>query len=203
MDAHSRRSVRLKTEVPSTTEQTLGGVKEVIFEVKGRNAYGAQVRVWEIHCAARSDDRVDRAHPYLDGHRCGASRRRGGGRDPRSTPADARGRRLSLHPSWWPIGEYDPTRPLGLPTSLPVWSCRARTRSPNSRTKSGPSAFYGPDCTISRRLSRTFNWRPSGAARWAPVTELRKSAHTILPQGRVTDHRVGLTSHRLDAVSVG
>jgi len=33
--------MRFKTDVMSTTEATLGGVKEIIFEVKGRGAYGA------------------------------------------------------------------------------------------------------------------------------------------------------------------
>ena len=33
--------LRFKTEVLSTTEATLGGIKEVIFEVKGKDAYGA------------------------------------------------------------------------------------------------------------------------------------------------------------------
>jgi peptide chain release factor 1 len=33
--------MRFKTEILSTTEATLGGVKEVIFEVKGRGAFGA------------------------------------------------------------------------------------------------------------------------------------------------------------------
>ena len=33
--------MRFKTEILTTTEATLGGIKEVIFEVKGRGAYGA------------------------------------------------------------------------------------------------------------------------------------------------------------------
>ena len=33
--------LRFKTEILSTTEATLGGIKEVIFEVKGKGAFGA------------------------------------------------------------------------------------------------------------------------------------------------------------------
>ena len=35
------------------------------------------------------------------------------------------------------------------------------------------------------------------------VTETKESEHINYPQGRVTDHRIGLTLHRLDSIIDG
>lgn len=42
----------------------------------------------------------------------------------------------------------------------------------------------------------------SGRVRWAAATAA-KDPHLQLPQGRVTDHRIGLTLYRIDAVLDG
>ena len=44
---------------------------------------------------------------------------------------------------------------------------------------------------------------PSAAARSKPATAPRKFAPTIIPQNRVTDHRIGLTLHQLTEVMDG
>ena len=43
----------------------------------------------------------------------------------------------------------------------------------------------------------------SAAVRWAAATVPSGSAPIISPQGRVTDHRIGLTLYKIDAIMDG
>ena len=43
----------------------------------------------------------------------------------------------------------------------------------------------------------------SGAARSEPVCETSASAPDNFPQGRVTDHRIGLTLYKIDSIMDG
>ena len=43
----------------------------------------------------------------------------------------------------------------------------------------------------------------SAGSRWAPATAASASAPTIIPQGRVTDHRIGLTLYRIEDIMEG
>ncbi len=169
--------MRFKTDILSTTEATLGGVKEVIFEVKGRGAYGALKYESGVHRVQRVPvtESTGRIHtstatvavlPEVEDVEIHIDpQRRAGGR-------------LPVHRSGRAVGQHHRLGGADSRTSPPGWSSRARTRSRSSRTRSGLSASCGPGCMTWPRPSRTPSWRRSGAARWAPATGPRRSAPT-------------------------
>ena len=181
---------------------TLGGIKEIIFEVKGRGAYGAlkyesgvhrvqRVPVTEstgrIHTSTATVAVLPEVEDVEVAHR----------------PQRGAGGRLPLHRTRAGSRSTPPTRRCGSPTSPRGWWCPARTRSRSCRTRSGPSASCAPASTTWPRPSRT----PSVAAQRRSQVGTGDRAQKVrtynFPQGRVTDHRVGLTSHRLEAILQG
>jgi peptide chain release factor 1 len=192
---------RLKTEILSTTEATLGGVKEVIFEVKGREAYGALKYESGVHRVQRVPvtESTGRIHtstvtvavlPEVE--------------DVEVT-IDPNDVRVDVYRSTGPGGQSVNTtdsavRVTHLPTGLVV-SCQDE----KSQLQNKERAF---------RILRARLYDLAQAEQDAQVAAQRRSqvgtgdrAQKVrtynFPQGRVTDHRVGLTSHRLDAVLQG
>jgi peptide chain release factor 1 len=193
--------MRLKSEILSTTEATLGGVKEVIFEVKGRGAYGALKYESGVH-------RVQRV-PVTEST----------GRIHTSTVTvavlpEAEEVEVKIDPNEVRVDVYRSTGPGGqsvnttdsavrlthLPTGLVV-SCQDE----KSQLQNKERAF---------RILRARLYDMAQAEQSAQLAAERRSqvgtgdrAQKIrtynFPQGRVTDHRVGLTSHRLEAVLQG
>ena len=97
--------LRFKTEILSTTEAALGGVKEVIFEVKGRGAYGALKYESGVHRVQRVPVTESTGQDtYLHCH-CGRASRGRGSRDQHRSER-CTGGRLSLDRPGWPIGEH-------------------------------------------------------------------------------------------------
>jgi peptide chain release factor 1 len=192
---------RLRTEILSTTEVALGGIKEVIFGVKGRGAYGTLKYESGVH-------RVQRV-PVTEST----------GRIHTSTATvavlpEAEDVEIHIDPNEVRVDVYRSTGPGGqsvnttdsavrlthLPTGLVV-SCQDE----KSQLQNKERAF---------RILRARLYDLAQAAQDAELAAQRRSqvgtgdrAQKIrtynFPQGRVTDHRVGLTSHRMEAILQG
>ena len=192
---------RFKTEILSTTEASLGGVKEVIFEVKGRGAYGALKYESGVH-------RVQRV-PVTEST----------GRIHTSTVTvavlpEVEDVEVHIEPNEVRVDVYRSTGPGGqsvnttdsavrlthLPTGLVV-SCQDE----KSQLQNKERAF---------RILRARLYDMAQARQDAEQAAQRRSqvgtgdrAQKIrtynFPQGRVTDHRIGLTSHRMEAILQG
>lgn len=193
--------MRFKTEILSTTEASLGGVKEIIFEVKGRGAFGALKYESGVH-------RVQRV-PVTEST----------GRIHTSTATvavlpEVRDVEIHIDPNEVRVDVYRSTGPGGqsvnttdsavrlthIPSGLVV-SCQ----NEKSQLQNKEQAF---------RILRARLFDMAQAKQDAQQAEQRRSqvgtgdrAQKVrtynFPQGRVTDHRVGLTSYRIESILQG
>jgi peptide chain release factor 1 len=193
--------LRFKTGILSTTEATLGGIKEVVFEVKGRGAYGALKYESGVHRVQRVPvtESTGRIHtstatvavlPEVEDV------------EVHIDPNDVR---VDVYRSTGPGGQSVNTtdsavRLTHLPTGMVV-SCQDE----KSQLQNKERAF---------RILRARLYDLAQAEQDAQLAAQRRSqvgtgdrAQKIrtynFPQGRVTDHRVGLTSHRIEAILQG
>jgi peptide chain release factor 1 len=193
--------LRFKTGILSTTEATLGGIKEVVFEVKGRGAYGALKYESGVHRVQRVPvtESTGRIHtstatvavlPEVEDV------------EVHIDPNDVR---VDVYRSTGPGGQSVNTtdsavRLTHIPTGMVV-SCQDE----KSQLQNKERAF---------RILRARLYDLAQAEQDAQLAAQRRSqvgtgdrAQKIrtynFPQGRVTDHRVGVTSHRLEAILQG
>ena len=193
--------MRFKTEILSTTEAALGGVKEVIFEVKGRGAIGAlkyesgvhrvqRVPVTEstgrIHTSTATVavlPEVEDVEIHIDPNevRVDVYRSTGPGGQSVNTTDSA----VQAHPHPHGAGGVVPGREVaaaeqgaGLPhPARPLYDMAQAEQDAEVAAQRRSQVGTGDRA----QKIRTYNF----------------------PQGRVTDHRVGLTSHRLEAILQG
>jgi len=193
--------LRLKTGILSTSEAAVGGIKEIIFEVKGRGAFGALKYESGVH-------RVQRV-PVTEST----------GRIHTSTVTvavlpEAEEVEVKIDPNEVRVDVYRSTGPGGqsvnttdsavrlthVPTGLVV-ACQDE----KSQLQNKERAF---------RILRTRLYDMMQAEQDAKLAAERRSqvgtgdrSQKIrtynFPQGRVTDHRVGVTSHRLESILQG
>jgi peptide chain release factor 1 len=193
--------MRFKTGILSTAEASLGGVKEIIFEVKGRGAYGALKYESGVHRVQRVPvtESTGRIHtstatvavlPEVEDVEIHV--------DPNDVRVDVY---RSTGPGGQSVNTTDSAvRLTHVPTGLVV-SCQDE----KSQLQNKERAF---------RILRARLYDLAQAEQDAKLAAQRRSqvgtgdrAQKVrtynFPQGRVTDHRIGLTSHRLEAVLQG
>jgi peptide chain release factor 1 len=193
--------MRFKTEILSTTEASLGGVKEVIFGVKGRGAFGALKYESGVHRVQRVPvtESTGRIHtstatvavlPEVEDVEIHV--------DPNDVRVDVY---RSTGPGGQSVNTTDSAvRLTHIPTGLVV-SCQDE----KSQLQNKERAF---------RILRARLYDLAQAEQDAELAAQRRSqvgtgdrAQKVrtynFPQGRVTDHRIGMTSHRLEAVLQG
>jgi peptide chain release factor 1 len=193
--------LRFKHEVLSSNESEVGGFKEIIFEIKGRGAYGTFKYESGVH-------RVQRV-PVTEST----------GRIHTSTVTvavlpEAEAVEINIDPNDLRIDVYRSTGPGGQSVNTTDSAVRV-THVPTGLVVScqdEKSQLQNKERALRILRARLFDIAQAekdakeAAERRSQVgtgDRAQKVRTYNFPQGRVTDHRVGLTSHRLESILQG
>jgi peptide chain release factor 1 len=73
----------------------------------------------------------------------------------------------------------------------------------DQKPRKGDAGFCARGCTKWRWRSSRRRWRRSASSRWGRGIGARRFGRTNFPQNRLTDHRIGLTIHQLSEMMEG
>jgi peptide chain release factor 1 len=193
--------LRFKTEVLSLNESPIGGLKEIIFAIKGRGAYG----VFKYESGVHRVQRVPATESTGRIHTSTATVAVLPEAEEVEIHIDPNELRIDVYRSTGPGGQSVNTtdsavRITHLPTGLVV-SCQDEKSQLQNKERA-------------LRILRARLYAIAQAEKDAEVSAARRSqvgtgerAEKIrtynFPQGRVTDHRIGLTVHQLESVLEG
>ena len=166
-----------------------------------RRLLGLQVRGRHPPRAAGAGDRVARggSTPRRRRSRCCRRPRRSRSRSTRTTSRST----STAPPGRAASRSTRPTRRCGSPTNRPGSSSRCRTRSPSCRTRTGRCGCCGRGCYERELAEQQAKIASERKAQVGSGERSEKVRTYNFPQGRVTDHRIKLTSHNLDGVLGG
>lgn len=193
--------LRFKHEVLSTSESGLGGIKEIVFAIKGRGAYGVFKHESGVH-------RVQRV-PVTEStgriHTSTATVAVLPEAEEVDVVIDPNELRIDVYRSTGPGGQSVNTtdsavRITHVPTGMVV-SCQ--DEKSQLQNKERALRILRARLMAQARAEQDAQQAAERRSQVGTGDRAQKIRTYNFPQGRVTDHRVGLTSHRLESVLVG
>lgn len=190
-----------KVEIMEANETELGGFKEVVAAVKGENVFARLKYESGVHRVQRvPGNRSGWAHSHLGGNGCRAARSRGGGHQDRGQGPAHRcvprlGRRRSARQHDRQCRAHHPCADR---------HCRRAAGRTLSAQESGQGDAHSSRPPVRGRARRARQRAAESRKSQVGSGDRSERIRTYnFPQGRVTDHRIGLTLYKLDQIISG
>ena len=191
-----------KQEQISANETELGGVKEAVFALDGAGAYARMKYESGVHRVQRVPETESggRVHtstvtvavlPEVDDVEFELN------------PDDLQHRHLPLLRRRRTAYQQDLLRHPHHPPAHRYGGGVPGSAEPAAKQGKSPASPPLPAVSSRRWRRSRAKWPPSAAARWAAAMRNERIRTYNFPQGRVTDHRIGLTLYRIDDVMNG